>query len=336
MDASNIIDVIAAADDNYAMPLAVAVASVCQRLDPNHRIRLFLLARELSDANLRRLEDTFRGNPIDLRIIEPDVGMIADLSVSHHISHAAYYRLLAGELLPQEIDKAIYLDCDVLVCDDLLDLWRQPLADNYCLATVDIACPYIDARLGCQNFRRANPYMASLQPVRNYLELGLDGRSEYFNSGVMVLNLDRWRRENIAHRLLKTLRDHRRHVWCWDQYALNVLFHKNWGRFDPRWNQGAHVYEYPDARRVPIDVQEWQTMKNNPSVIHFTTEFKPWHPKVTHPSAELFFDVLNDTAWHAWQPDPRSLTARDHFNRGMFRVIKSSTITSRKLVSMWP
>lgn len=332
---SESINVVCAADDAYAMPLAVTLKSACQNLRSGTGIQLYLLDGGISEENWAGLKETLANEPIEIQVITPNSADLSDLVISHHISHTAYFRLLAAELLPDEIDKAIYLDSDLLVKEDISHLWNQPLDGQYCLATVDIACPYIDARTGCSNFRLANPYMASFRPVRNYQELGLDGRGEYFNSGVMVLNLDLWRRENVADRLLRTLRDNRKFVWCWDQYALNVAFHDNWGKFSPRWNQGAHVFEYPTANHSPIDADDWTQMKESPAIVHFTTEFKPWQFQSDHPRSELFYEGLADTAWHSWSPDRPEFSFRDWLNHRMLKLYKRGTISTRKAMSFW-
>ncbi|QDV71508.1 General stress protein A [Rosistilla carotiformis] len=329
------IDVVCAADDAYAMPLAVTLKSACRNLAKGSRIRLFFITGGINDANWSMIEATLADEPIDIHVIQPDRAIFADLTISHHISHTAYFRLLTAELLPSDVRRVIYLDSDLFIQEDLGHLWALPIEANFCLATVDVACPYVDARLGCANYRMANPYMASLSPIRNYRELGLDGSSEYFNSGVMVLNLDLWRKEEMATRLLKTLRDNQKYVWCWDQYALNVACHGNWGRFDPRWNQGAHVFEYPSARHAPIEVNQWDRMRTDPAIVHFTTEFKPWQHNSNHPRSEVFYEGLDETAWRGWRPDTSRSNFKDWFNRQVLAAIKQATISSRRLTSMW-
>jgi len=329
------VDVVCAADDAYVMPLAVTLKSVCRNLAAGKEIRLFLLGGDIGDENWSMLERTLADEPIEIHLIQPNLGRVADLNISHHISHTAYFRLLTAELIPSDVNKVIYLDSDLYVKDDITALWDLPLRQHYCLATADIACPFIDAKLGCTNFRLANPYMAAWRPIPNYQELGLDGAAEYFNSGVMVLNVKRWREENVGERLLKVLRDNRKHVWCWDQYALNVLFHGNWGCFEPRWNQGAHVFEYPSDAHAPIDRELWNEMKMNPAIVHFTTEFKPWQAHSNHPRSEVFFEGLADTAWKAWRTPVPAPSLQSWFDRRMLHLIKRSTIMSRKIASSW-
>ena len=329
------LDVVCAADDAYAMPLAVTLKSACRNLAEGYRIRLFLLSGGISDKNFAMIESTLKNESIDINVIEPDLAAVSDLGVSHHISRTAYFRLLTAELIPDGVEKVIYLDSDLFIKENVVYLWDLPLGDQYCLAAVDVACPYIDARAGCRNFRLANPYMASLRPIRNFRSLGLNGCSEYFNSGVMVLNLKQWRRENVAERLLKTLRDNAKYVWCWDQYALNVVFHSNWGRFNPRWNQGAHAFEYPAADHAPIAWEEWTELRTNPAIVHFTTEFKPWQYDSGHPRGEVFFEGLADTAWKDWRPERVSLNFKRWINRRMLGAMKRTTISTRKVASLF-
>lgn len=329
------INLVCAADDAYAMPLAVTLRSVCQNLGAGFRLRLFVLDGGILPHNWKKIEQTLEAQPVDVCRLNPDLRSIADLSVSHHISHTAYLRLLTAELLPEEIRKVIYLDADLLVREDLSRLWLHDMADNYCLASPDIACPYIDARIGCANFRLAAPYMAALRPISNYRELGLNGAAEYFNSGVMVLNLERWRREYVTEGLLKILRDYRRYVWCWDQYALNVLFHQNWGRIAPRWNQGAHVFAYPDAKQAPIAPQEWVAMKTDPAIIHFTTEFKPWQKPSNYPCPAVFYEGLEGTAWRGFKPESLSPSFRRWGNLQWASLMKLLTISSRRIAFAW-
>lgn len=317
------------------MPLAVTLKSACQNLDPEKQLRLHFLDGGVTDESWQKLKETLADDPIEFNLIKPDQQALADLKISHHISHTAYFRLLSAELLPGDISEAVYLDSDLFINDDIGKLWDMELAGQYCLASVDIACPFIDAARGCRNFRRAAPYMAVYRPIGNYQQLGLDGSAEYFNSGVLKLNLDLWRRENIAERLLQTLRDNEKYVWCWDQYALNVVFHGNWGRIHPKWNQGAHVFEYPTEHHAPIDVEEWSEMKTRPSIVHFTTEFKPWDYNSDHPRGELFYEGLAETAWRGWRPEPVRIGWKRWFDLQMAGLIRRAAISTRKVAAIW-
>jgi len=325
---------VTAADERYAMPLAVTMYSAGESLGSGQQIEWYILDGGISESSWMALRETLAGLPIDVQRVRPDASRVDHLTTSHHITPTAYFRLMTADLLPARLDRALYLDADLVVREDLGNLWREPLGSAYCLAAVDIACPYVDARFG-RNYRRACPYMASLMPIRNYAQLGLNANDEYFNSGVMVLNLARWRRESIGSRLIDCLATNQPFVWCWDQYALNVTFAGQWGRLAPRWNQGAHAFEYPTVDHSPIDVAEFDQMRREPAIIHFTTEFKPWRYGTADPRATWFFETLDKTAWRGWRPPrPQFHLARWWQGRAV-AIQKRWTISSRKVTARW-
>ena len=327
--------VLCAADDAYAMPLAVTLTSATRHLSVGRELQVFLLDGGISESSWMALKETLVDEPIELTVIRPDDGPVRDLMTSHHISTTAYFRLLAAELLPDEIKRVIYLDSDLLICDDLNQLWNVPLDDNLCLAVPDIACPFVDAKRGSPNFQRSSPYMATTCPIRNWRQLGLNGASYYFNSGLMVMDLDRWRREGMADRLVRCLHDNSKYIWCWDQYALNVELAGRWKRLPMRWNQGGHTFEYPTMDSVPVEREEFEAMRDRPAVIHYTTEFKPWHFHAFDNRDQMFFDALDRTAWKNWRPVQPEFNVHDWVNPYMLNLQKRLRIFYRKVAAYW-
>ncbi len=327
--------VVSACDDQYSMPLNVMLHSAAVNLATESRLTVYFLDGGLSDESWVALRETLAGLPVDVLSIEPDYSLVDHLQTSHHVTPAAYLRLLTAELMPSHVSRAIYLDPDLLVRDDLTRLWNLPVDDQYCLAAPDVACPWIDARVGCANWRRAIPWLASLKPVSNYRELDLNGHAAYFNSGVMVLNLDRWRDDQVAARMLDCLEENRRHVWCWDQYALNVVFHGQWGRLPARWNQGSHCLDFPSIDDSPIEIAEFSEMVENPAIIHFTTEFKPWHYHWRHLRGDAFFAALDATSYRGWRPEMPPFNGYQWRQRVGVKAAKWVLPRYRKLSTIW-
>lgn len=330
--------VLCAADDKYIQPLAVTLRSAAEHLRVGSLLQVVLLDGGISESGWMGLQETLIGLPIDVQLIRPDLNLVEDFDVSHHITHSAYLRLLADRVLPDEVEKVIYLDSDLLVLDDVTELWEMPIGDNYCLAAVDIACPFVDAlshyRNSCdEGAARALPYVGALTPIPNWKALGIDGSQNYFNSGVMVLNLRQWRQDNISNRLLRCLRENRDHVWCWDQYALNVVFAGRWGKLPPRWNQGTHVYEYPSESCCPIEQDDFIAMRDQPAIVHYTTEFKPWKYRPYHPQRDLYFEHLDHTAFGGWRPEKPAFRLREWWDFHIVQVIRAWTVQYRKCVT---
>ena len=151
----------------------------------------------------------------------------------------------------------------------------------------------------------------------------------------MVLNLARWRAESIDKKLLACLRDNSKYVWCWDQYALNVVFAGQWKKLPARWNQGAHVFEYPDQSHSPIDESEFVAMRDDPALIHFTTEFKPWMFQPFHPLRERFFQQLDQTAWAKWRPEKPAFSLKRWWDLTAVYWIRKYIVNYRKLKVMF-
>jgi lipopolysaccharide biosynthesis glycosyltransferase len=331
--------VLCAADENYVRPLAVTLHSAASQLATGSFLQVVLLDGGISESSWVGLKETLVGLPVSLQVIRPDLNLVSGFATSHHISHAAYLRLLASKLLPEHVEKVIYLDSDLLVLDDVAKLWKVELGEDYCAAVPDIACPFIDAKEYFSNGETAEgsfgsvPYVAAISPIPNWRELGIDGTGRYFNSGVMVMNLKRWRQDDVVQQLFDCLRVNREHVWCWDQYALNVVFAGKWQPLEPRWNQGSHVYQYPGENHCPIAADQFVAMRDNPAILHYTTEYKPWMHRPFHPQRQRFFEVLDKTAFAGWRPVAPRFQLRDWWSFQVVQLIRRCVVGYRRWVS---
>jgi lipopolysaccharide biosynthesis glycosyltransferase len=294
--------VVCAADNGFVMPLAVAVRSVVTNLDPRRKLTLFVLDGGISGENRRRLEQSWEMDRLVVHWIRPDLEALRDLSVSDQVTIAAYFRILIGKMLPNDVRKVIYLDCDLVVLGDLGLLWDQPMEGRHCLAVQDVASPYFDSEQALPDFPRRAPYLAAVRPVMNYRELGIRGQAKYFNSGILVIDLARWRQENLTDQLLDCLHQNREHVLWWDQYALNVVLAGKWGELDPRWNQLAMIHTFPSWQTSPLDEATYRRIVREPWIVHFASPSKPWHYGNSHPRRDLYFQYLDQTAWATWRP----------------------------------
>jgi lipopolysaccharide biosynthesis glycosyltransferase len=324
--------VLCAADENYVKPLTVMLHSAAASLNPGRHLHVVLFDGGIEESSLNGIRESLIDFPVSIDIVRPDLSQVSDLMTSHHITHTAYLRLMAARLLPDSIEKVIYLDSDVLVVDDLTKMWEMDLEDNYCLAATDISCPFIDAReIKDPELQACKPWINAISPVANWKDLGIDGSANYFNSGVMVLNLKKWRQENVEQRLFECLRKNSSYVWCWDQYALNVVFAGKWGQLPLRWNQGAHVFEYPSEEYSPVDRDSFESMRDRPAIIHYTTEWKPWDFQPFHPLRETYYDQLDQTAWQGWRPEDPGFNFRRWWDRKAVDVIRKWIVNWRKV-----
>ncbi|MDX2215596.1 MAG: glycosyltransferase family 8 protein [Oculatellaceae cyanobacterium bins.114] len=274
---------VCAADDNYAMGLGVTVASALANLKHPYPIQLFVIDGGISPVNRRRLEQTC-GSQAELTWLTPG-SQVQSLHVSGHLTSATYYRLLIPELLPHSITKVIYLDSDLIVQGNLADLWNQPVGDYFALAVRDINTQIVSSKHG----------------LLNYQELGIPSDTGYFNAGVLVINLEQWRRTKIAQRTIAYIRDNPHYVRWHDQDGLNAMFAGHWGDLNPQWNRASTLHRYASWQDSPYNQFVYEQLLTQPYIIHFVESGKPWTPGFQHPEKYLFFHYLKRTAWSCWQ-----------------------------------
>jgi lipopolysaccharide biosynthesis glycosyltransferase len=138
------------------------------------------------------------------------------------------------------------------------------------------------------------------------VELGLPAAAKYFNAGVMLVDLVRWRRERIADRALEYLQRYRDRVLLWDQEALNAALAGRWGELDPRWNRNPtlrHLFgrrkRAPVPRGAPADAG---ADANEIWIAHYTGRLKPWLYPGLGAVQETFFAHLDATVWAGSRP----------------------------------
>ena len=274
-----------AADDNYAMQLAVMLYSTIENLGPHRRLKIYVIDGGIQAKNKQRILDSLNLKSDAITWLSPSMDILTNMKLSGHISIAAYFRLLIPELLPQHYQKAIYLDTDLIVKCDIRQLWDQDMRD-YCLLAV-------------QDF--GIPYVSSADGLLNHVELGIPYKSKYYNSGVLLINLEKWRDQSISVRVIEYLRENLEFVRWHDQDGLNAVLSDQWGELDPRWNQTPAIYNYQSWQDSPFSKEVFQSIIYNPFIVHFATASKPWNSRQAHPFNDLFFYYVDQTFWSGWR-----------------------------------
>jgi lipopolysaccharide biosynthesis glycosyltransferase len=302
---------VAAADENYALPLAVTIRSAIDSLRPGQALEVNILDGGIHDSTKERLARSWSAPHVATRWLAPPVAQIADLKTESHLNLVTYLRLFMPSLLPPTQRRVIFLDADLLVQRDLTELWEIELGDAPIGAVHDYYTPYLNTRetIGRRSICDNNPEKSL--PVANYRELGLRGSAGYFNAGVMLVNLAQWRELDVFSRAIEIVRTHAEQVRYCDQYALNILFSERWLPLDPRWNQNSNLWVWQGPADGAFDAELFQRLRRDPWIIHFTWTAKPWHYGCTHPAVGSFFRTVDRTEWRGWRPEaPRAWRAR--------------------------
>jgi lipopolysaccharide biosynthesis glycosyltransferase len=291
------------------MPMAATLASVAANLDPDHRLVVTILDGGIKPANVARLQ-ALASPTCELNWIRPRSARLDRLvrDAKTNYPPAAWFRLLLPEIIPETIDRIIYLDTDVVVEGDLAELWHTDLGGAW-LGGVGCGFPVSEVK-----------HLAPLHP---------DGaeRGHYYNTGVLVFDLAAWRANDVLDQVLEFIHEHPEALMFADQDALNIALFDRWHTLAPRWNQTVAIRNHADGRPSLYPVDALRQAITDPAVIHFTEVEKPWLLACVHPQQDRFFHYLDQTRWAGWRPT-RIAEARRLARRAMRRARK---LASRSL-----
>jgi len=279
--------VVCAADGAYVRQLAAMLTSLVEHLDPRRALSVGIVDGGIPAADRERISRLVVRANVRLRWLAARPHSLAELPVWGRLPHVVYQRLLLPELVREVAHKAIWLDCDIVVQQDVGRLWDIDLADRSLLAAQDMIVPTVSSPMG----------------VARYAELGIPASAKYFNAGVMVVNLARWRDEAVTARVLEYLSRYRNDVVFLEQEGLNAVLAGTWGELDPRWNQNASVTGRPFYRARHLDRATYERLVEDPWIVHFSGNIKPWKIRDQDRYRVLYFKYLDRTPWSGWRPE---------------------------------
>lgn len=274
------IHIVCCTDSGYVMPTGVMLKSLCiNNADTPLHLHI-IVDNSVTDTQQMQMKEVL--NPHD-SISFYNVGKIQcefpQIGVTNlHVTVASYYRLFLTQLLPDEVEKVIYLDGDIIVRGNLLDLWNFDISDVALAAVKDM-----DERM-------------------NLLRVAYPVEYGYFNAGVLLVNLDYWR----CHQLLGVFTDFMKHhselIVYHDQDVLNYTLYKQkkWLPFIYNAQNGFFFkskYQLFDLNGHEEDLKE---VLHNPIIVHFTLG-KPWLKYTSNPYRKDFWYYLRMTPWRKYR-----------------------------------
>ncbi|MFM7546529.1 MAG: glycosyltransferase family 8 protein [Synechococcales cyanobacterium] len=273
---------VATVDDNYVMPMTVTVHSAFKNLKSStSKICLYVVDGGIKQSSKEKAEATLKSDRLEIIWLRPNLERLG--IIPRDIILAYYYRLLMAEILPKEVSRAIYLDADMIVLGDLQDLWDMDMEDSFVMAAIN------------------GNHLSTAPGLSNYRELNLDPKAEYFNAGLLVANLDKWRETNIAAVFFDFLEKNKDTIKTHDQDILNAVLAGRWKKISSQWNQLPFFVYGPyahDPKHNPFkDSETLHQVATNPYVIHYGGMVKPWQLNCDHPSVHIFEKYLDETAW---------------------------------------
>lgn len=273
-------DILYTVDNNFVPQLAANICSVATNHNGASDIVFHVFSRGISINNqyaLKMLACDFGQDVVfyDIEHFTDIVGFDFDTSGWSDIIFA---RLLMSEFLPAELHRVIYLDGDTLALGDIAELWDQDLTGM----TLGMVCePTAD--LG----RRR--------------DMGI-GDHMYYNSGMLLVDLDRWRSLDYQTKILKYCEVNGNKLFAYDQDALNIVFKDDICTLSPRFNY-SNVFDYYNYsflnKLMPsfASVADYYESERHPVIVHFLGEERPWREGNTHRFRDEYRHYLNMTPW---------------------------------------
>jgi len=273
MTRSKKITVVAVSDDHYLVLLAALVKSIETNLAVDTKLDMWIVEDGISTANKKKLAAS----------TDPQITTLHWKSVTEVIPAGTklpldqsswplniYMRLFIPFFIPADTEKVLYLDVDMIVLKDISTLWQADLGNNIIAAVMDPNVRTFDNSWG---------------GVLNYQSLGFPGNTRYFNTGLLFIDLPKWRENNTTQKILDCINRNKKFANFPDQYGLNIVLANRWQPIDSRWNHFA------------------TTHTDDPFIIHFVQR-KPIYKTYSNNMAyrNLFYHYLALTKWKNMKP----------------------------------
>jgi len=245
-------------DKNYLLPMRVLLTSLFLN-HPGERFHIYIIGDGLEEVDLPRcLCDRFGAK---LTLLSVDDSLFSSAPTLRYYSRAMYYRLLAAQLLPQELDRILYLDPDMLITGPLHNLYHTDMGESLFAACI-------------------HKGLVDLSTPVNRVRLHTQEAEGYFNSGMLLMNLPEMRKRICPQAIFDYVSSNAALLVLPDQDVLNALYAEHILPLDERlYNYDARKYsEYFVASKKLCDMA-W--VMENTRILHFCGKRKPWKKTVT-------------------------------------------------------
>ncbi|MFC4183701.1 glycosyltransferase family 8 protein [Saccharococcus thermophilus] len=241
-------------DANYLPPLKVLMNSLFR--NNNRPFTFYLLYSRIPDIEIELLKQFVERQGHQLVPIYVDSELFADAPVFRHYTAEMYYRLAAHQFLPLHLDRVLYLDPDIVAINPIDELYDMDFEGNMFIAA-------------------EHTHSTKVTNLFNKLRLKTPNAKGYFNTGVMMMNLEMMRKEVRMEDIYQFIRENRFKLVLPDQDVLNGLY---WDKIKPvdgyRYNYDARYYDM--IQLLPNPKHDLYWILENTIFIHYCGKDKPW------------------------------------------------------------
>ena len=269
------INILCTPDNKYAPYCGIMLTSLFEN-NKSFNIEVYIMCETLNSKNLKDIDLLSKHYNTKIHIIQVNNNTFKDCPIrtGDHISIAAYYRLIAADVLPDKLEKILYLDCDMIVDSNIKELYDYDI-ENYAFGAI-IDEDYLNGA--------------------KYERLKYDKSFSYINSGVILFNLEYWRKNRLAKKCLDYISEYPERIKFHDQDTLNAVLHKEMRLLPLKYNfQTGFLYKTRRLEQQFID--EIDESLHSPVIIHYTGANKPWYKDSKHPFTKRYMYFKNISLW---------------------------------------
>lgn len=274
-------------DENFASIFATSVVSLFENNKDVDDITVYLIEDEVSAESKSRFQDIANcyGRTI-ITLPMPNIEEIAktDIYIPPNLQMATCGRLFVSKLLPDNLDKIIYADCDTLFLRSISALWKQDISEDY---------------VG----------MVSIPTSKNHKRIiGMSPDSTYYNSGLLLINLKRWREENVDIDFMEYFQKQGGYVPYPDEGVLNAVFEGKIRTLPLKYNVYGQIFSFGYEELLRLKKQkkfycfgEYEEAQKYPVMLHFVSTYRiplrPWVIGCNHPYTKEYLKYREKTPW---------------------------------------
>ena len=283
-------------DDAYVTPFQVFLHSLEATNSIPRATDLFILHTDaLSAFSINKLNDFLIRYDRSATFLDPSPLIPADLPIrfGDHVSPATFYRLFIADILPADIDQAVYLDVDMIAYRSIASLFSQPVEGL--VAAADHCTP------------------------ANEIRLWGDCGGTYFQAGVLVIPLHKWRDMRLSEQFIHAMRTYRSVIQLWDQDVLNIVLKDSWQRL-PIWFNSCYALHASFSSDY---------IAKNMRIIHYSGRGKPWIEFNPSPFVEFWDEAYKETFGHSFNRDKLRVSNRRKLKnslRAFLNMIMQSSV----------
>lgn len=239
-------------DRKYLPPLITMLRSYMQT-HKGIKTHVFVAHASLTDEDLQHLERVVSGSDVQIHNVRVTDRYFSHTPILERLPEESFYRLLAFQYLPEQVDRCLYLDPDIYIQKSLMPLY-----------TLDLGGAYLAAA----------GHLYGLTDALNKARLGCTGQERYINSGIMLMNLSAIRRDFTLEDVLACLEENAQRLILGDQDMVNILFGRKTVFLDERvYNLDERTFRhFSRKKQLDLDGVEQET-----AIIHYNGKYKPWN-----------------------------------------------------------